>query len=578
MKRSIFLKMFGGFGLLILAMSGLIALLSFATIRSHVQDNLAQELEYLGRALSRDVQGFLEQGQTADMDAFLKKEAKDIHARVTVIAPDGTVLADSERDPAGMENHRYRPEVAEALEGRIGKSLRYSMTVEEKMLYVGLPLESDGRVLGVLRLSLFMKTIDVLLGSLRTTIGRSILLMAVAALLMALLLSLNFTRPIRKLTAAARKVEAGGFGTRVALHSKDDFRELGLAFNLMTQRIETLFADLSRQKEGLANVMASIDEGLLVIDAEGCIVLANERFRKLIGEDTLEGKYFWEVVRKPKIQEFIVRLQTERRRLSAEVRADEKTLLCTGGPLDDRGGIVLTVHDITDLKNMEIVKKDFIVNASHELRTPLAAILGAVETLEEGPGKINVFSLEILKRHAARLRAIVEDLLKLAELEEKGYRLERGDVDLRELARNVVQILTPRLKEKGLEARIDAPEGLPHLKADPFLLEQMLINLVDNAIKYTEKGGITISLAADARDGILTVRDTGTGIPDEHLPRIFERFYVVDKSRSRKVGGTGLGLSIVKHIVQLHGGSISVASEVGQGTTFTVRLPLQASA
>jgi len=414
MKKSMFLKMFGGFGLLILGMSGLIALLSFATIRSHVQDNLAQELEYLGRALSRDVQGFLEQGQTADMDAFLKKEAKDIHARVTVIAPDGTVLADSEKDPAGMENHRYRPEVTEALEGRVGKSLRYSVTVEEKMLYVGLPLESDGRVLGVLRLSLFMKTIDVLLGTLRTTIGRSILLMAVAALLLALLLSLNFTRPIRKLTAAAREVEAGRFGTRVALHSKDDFRELGFAFNLMTQRIETLFADLSRQKEGLANVMASIDEGLLVIDAEGRIVLANERFRKLIGEDAPEGKYYWEAVRKPKIQEFIARLQAERGRLSGEVRADEKTLLCTGGTLDDRGGIVLTVHDITDLKNIEIVKKDFIVNASHELRTPLAAILGAVETLEEGPGKINATSLEILKRHAERLKAIVEDLFKPA--------------------------------------------------------------------------------------------------------------------------------------------------------------------
>ncbi len=574
MKRSIFLKMFGSFGLLILAMSGLIALLSWATIRSHVQDNLAQELEYLGRALSADVRGFLALGRTADMDVFLKKEAQDIHARVTVVAPDGTVLADSERDPAQMENHRYRPEVMEALEGRIGKSLRYSVTVEEKMLYVGIPLESQGRVLGVLRLSLFMKTIDVLLSSLRTTIGRSILVMAVAALFLAFLLSLNFTRPIRKLTAAARDVESGRFGTRVTLHSKDDFRELGLAFNLMAQRIETLFADLSQQKEGLVNVMASIDEGLLVIDAEGRIVLANERFRKLIGEDAPEGKYYWEMVRKPKIQEFIARLQAERIRLTGEVRADEKTLLCTGGPLDDRGGVVLTVHDITDLKNIEIVKKDFIVNASHELRTPLAAILGATETLEDGPGKINAFSLEILKRHAERLRAIVEDLLKLAEIEEKGYRLEREDIDPRELAWNVLQILATRLKEKGLEAKIVASEGLPHLKADPFLLEQMLMNLVDNAIKYTEKGEIAISLAADARDIILAVRDSGAGIPAEHLPRIFERFYVVDKSRSRKVGGTGLGLSIVKHIVQLHGGSISVASEVGQGTTFTVRLPL----
>jgi two-component system phosphate regulon sensor histidine kinase PhoR len=283
------------------------------------------------------------------------------------------------------------------------------------------------------------------------------------------------------------------------------------------------------------------------------------------------------MVRKPKIQEFIARLQAERARLSGEVRADEKTLLCTGGPLDDRGGVVLTVHDITDLKNIEIVKKDFIVNASHELRTPLAAILGATETLEESPGKINAFSLEILKRHAERLRAIVEDLLKLAEIEEKGYRLERVAVDPGELVGNVARILAPRLKEKGLALRVEAPEGMPRLNADPFLLEQMLLNLVDNAIKYTERGEIVISLAADARDGLLVVRDTGAGIPAEHLPRIFERFYVVDKSRSRRVGGTGLGLSIVKHIVQLHGGTISVASEVGRGTTFTVRLPLAAS-
>jgi len=528
----------------------------------------------LGRALAADVQAFLDQGRPDDMDAFLKKEAKDIHARVTVIDPSGTVLADSETDPRKMENHKYRPEVTEALEGRIGRSLRYSVTVEQKMLYVGLPLEKDGRIVGVLRLSLFLKNIDVLLGSLRTTIGRTIVLMLLAALGLALLLSLSVARPIRKLTHAAREIEAGKFGTRVALHAKDDFFELGEAFNLMTGRIEALFCDVSRQKESLANILASIDEGLLAVDADGRVTLANEAFRKLVDVAAPEGKFYWEVIRKPRLQEFIARLQDESKRLSAEVRVDERTLLCTGGALDDQGGVVLTLHDITDLKNIEVIKRDFIVNASHELRTPLAAILGAAETLEEEPGRINAASLEILKRHAERLRAIVEDLLKLSELEERGYRLDRREIDPRELARNVVQILSPRFKEKGLEAKIESAEGLPVLKADPFLLEQALINLVDNAIKYTDKGSITICLAADARDYIIAVRDTGVGIPAEHLPRIFERFYVVDKSRSRKVGGTGLGLSIVKHIVQLHGGTVSASSEEGRGTEFTLRLPL----
>jgi len=574
MKKSIFLKVFGGYALILLAVGALIALFSFSTIRSHDQDLLAQDLEYLGRALAADVQAFLDQGRPDDMDAFLKKEAKVIHARVTVVDPSGTVLADSETDPRKMENHKYRPEVSEALEGRIGRSLRYSVTVEQKMLYVGLPLEKDGRIVAVLRLSLFLKDIDILLASLRTTIGRTIVLMLLAALGLALVLSLSVTLPIRKLTHAAREIEAGKFGTRVALHGKDDFFELGEAFNLMTARIETLFGDVSRQKESLANILASIDEGLLAVDAEGRVTLANEAFRKIADAAAPEGKFYWEVIRKPRLQEFIARLQGESKRLSAEVRVDEKTLLCTGGALDDQGGVVLTLHDITDLKNIEVIKRDFIVNASHELRTPLAAILGAAETLEEEPGRINAASLEILKRHAERLRAIVEDLLKLSELEERGYRLDRREIDPRELARNVVQILSPRFKEKGLEAKIESAEGLPVLKADPFLLEQALINLVDNAIKYTDKGSITICLAADARDYIIAVRDTGAGIPAEHLPRIFERFYVVDKSRSRKVGGTGLGLSIVKHIVQLHGGTVSASSEEGWGTEFTLRLPL----
>jgi two-component system, OmpR family, phosphate regulon sensor histidine kinase PhoR len=575
MRKTLFWKVFGGSALIILGLGAVIALSSFSTIRSHYQDTLTQELESLGRALATDIRGYLERDQAAEMDAYVKRISRDIQARVTVIAADGKVLADSERDPGQMENHKYRSEVTDALEGRIGKSLRYSVTIEEKMLYLGLPLEINGRVTAVIRLSLFMRNVDVLLGSLRVGIGRAIALMTLAGLLMAFFLSLSVARPIRKLTRAAGEVEAGRFDTRVILHTKDDFFELGEAFNLMTGRIGALFAESSRQKESLANILASIDEGLLALDAEGRVVLANGAVRRILGELAPEGKYYWEVVRKPRLQEFISGILDEAKHLSAEVRVDDRTLLCTGGALDDRGGIVLTLHDITDLRNIEAIKRDFIVNASHELRTPLAAILGAAETLEDEPGRINAASLEILKRHAERLRAIVEDLLKLSELEEKGYRLERRDIDPGDLARNVLQILAPRFKDKGLEARIEAADGLPRLAADPFLLEQMLINLVDNAIKYTDKGSVTIALSADAREYVLAVRDTGAGIPAEHLPRIFERFYVVDKSRSRKVGGTGLGLSIVKHIVQLHGGTISAASEMGQGTTFTVRLPLR---
>lgn len=573
MKKPIFLKVFGGYVVIILAFSALIVLLSFATIRRHYQDTLAQELEYQSRALNVSVLPLVERGEAKDLDAFLKKIGKDIHARITVIDPQGLVLADSEKDPLQMENHRYRPEVTEALEGKIGKSLRYSVTVEENMLYVGLPIEKNGRVLGVLRMSLFMKTVDVLLHSVTAAIGRAVLITALGALLLAFLFSLHFTRPIRKLTGAARQVAAGNFQTRVTILHKDEFKELGGAFNSMTGQVHRLFSEVSRQKEELAQVIASIREGLVVMDKDGKVTMANDSFKDLIGEKKPEGKFHWEVIRRLKIQEFIERAMAGGSLVTEEVRLDDRHFLCTAGSLGPQGGFIITFHDLSDVKKIETMKKDFIVNASHELRTPLSAIMGAMETLVEDGSCSDRATLDILRRHAERLRNIVDDLLKLSELEDKGFNLDIKDIDIRQVADSVLQLFSARFKDKGLTAEIRAAANLPRLQADAYQVEQMLINLVDNAVKYTEKGGVVISLKADPREFIIDVADTGSGVAPEHLPRLFERFYVVDKSRSRKLGGTGLGLSIVKHIVQAHGGTISVASAEGKGTTFTVRLP-----
>ncbi|MCX6564024.1 MAG: HAMP domain-containing protein [Candidatus Aminicenantes bacterium] len=347
MKKPIFLKVFGGYVVIILAFSVLIVLLSFAQIRRHYEGTLAQELEYQGRALNVNVFPMIESGDTKGLDAFLKKIGKDIHARVTVIDPQGLVLADTEKDPAQMENHRYRPEVAEALEGKTGKSLRYSITAEEKMLYVGLPIEKDGRVLGVLRMSLFMKNIDVLLHSLTMTIGRAVLITAFGALLLALLFSLHFTRPIRKLTGAARQVAGGNFQTRVTILNKDEFKELGSAFNSMTVQVHQLFKEVSRQKEELAQVIASIREGLVVMDKDGKITMANAGFKDLIGEKKPEGKFHWEVIRRPKIQEFIERARTGGGLVTEEVRFDDRHFLCTAGSLGPQGGLIITFHDLS---------------------------------------------------------------------------------------------------------------------------------------------------------------------------------------------------------------------------------------
>ncbi|MCX5810579.1 MAG: ATP-binding protein, partial [Proteobacteria bacterium] len=234
---------------------------------------------------------------------------------------------------------------------------------------------------------------------------------------------------------------------------------------------------------------------------------------------------------------------------------------------------IVLLHDITDFKNLERMKKEFIANISHELRTPLTAIKGFVETLEDEEDVKNKRYLEIIKRHADRLIHIVGDLLLLSENEEKGAELELEEVSLKNIIENVLKIFENRAKEKNININVTIQDTLPFIQADPFKLEQMFINLIDNAIKYTEEGEITISITENNGLIVINVRDTGIGISNEYLPRIFERFYVVDKSRSKRLGGTGLGLSIVKHIVNLHGGTIDVESTPGKGTQFIITLP-----
>jgi two-component system phosphate regulon sensor histidine kinase PhoR len=556
------------------AISVLILAFFLSTTRKHYEETLAQELENLGRALSHDVGLYLEKNEVRELDAYLKKVGRDIHARVTVIDPQGVVLADTEKDPATMENHRYRPEVSQALEGKVGRSLRFSYTVEEQMMYVGLPLELQGSVRAVVRLSLFLKNIQVLLHDLRWTIGRSVLFTAVLALLAALLFSLHLTRPIDKLTKASRQVAAGDFQTRVRIRNKDEFRELAESFNAMIDRTARLISDISLQKEELSNILASMGEGLAVLDKDGKVSLANEAFKKLIPNISVEGKFIWELLRSPQVQDLVKRAKDERHGLSQEIRLDDQVFFCTASYLRLQEGIVLTFYDLSEIRKVEEMKKDFIVNASHELRTPLSAILGAAEMLEDEKVGFNRMAMDILKRHAARLNLLVADLLKLSELEDKGFRLDIRDVDVKGIAEGVLQIYEPKIEAKGLKSQLFADPDLRAVKADPFQIEHLLINLVDNAVRYTERGEITITLKTEAQALVIEVRDTGIGISEEHLPRVFERFYVADKSRSRQLGGTGLGLSIAKHIVQLHGGNIQVESTPGKGTKFRVFLPL----
>jgi two-component system phosphate regulon sensor histidine kinase PhoR len=368
-------------------------------------------------------------------------------------------------------------------------------------------------------------------------------------------------------------VAAGDFSTRIFVRNRDELGELARSFNLMTARIETLFTELSRQKEELNSIISSIDECILALDAEGRVLFSNQSLRDLVNNQDVEGKFFWEAVRKEPFIELVKRSQANHQDHSLEIDFDGKTYLCQCVYLESRREMVVTFYDLTRIKNVEQIKKDFVDNVSHELRTPLAAIKGYVETMEDGVDGENRHYLEIIKRNTDRLVNIVQDLLVLSELEEREIALQKEEVEIRPLLENVLMIFKDAAQKKRLSLELEAGEKLPRIMGDPFKLEQMFINLVDNAVKYTETGEVRVTAKEDGDSLLIEVRDTGIGIPEKQRSRIFERFYVVDKSRSKSVGGTGLGLSIVKHIAQLHDAEISAQSTDGEGTTFSIRFP-----
>jgi len=578
MKRSFFSKIFIGYLLIILALSSLILVLSLKTIREFYRDTLTDHLKALGYTLNPEVADLLDTGRTNQLDGFIKNLGTKIHTRVTIIDKDGTILADSDENPKSMENHSHRPEVVEALQGKTGKSIRFSSTANRDMLFVAVPIEKDGKTTGVIRTSLFLKDIDNLLTKLNYHVAWVSLVIVLIALLGAFLISNSVVRPIRHLTLAAKKVASGDFSVRVFLKTKNELRVLADSFNRMNEEMEKMFLELGQQKEDLKSIIDSLQEGLLVLDKQGKVIRSNESFRKIIGDQAVEGKFYWEIMRNPRLAELLKKAGTEKTNFVEELKLGDRIFMCSVTLLKGGEEIVSIFHDITEIKDIEKIKKDFVINVSHELRTPLTAIKGYAETLRKevdtAPGKKY---LETVERNTDRLINIVNDLLQLSNLEEKAV-LELENIDLGGFLENTIRIFDQRLKDKQLSLVIDVKENLPSIKADRFKLEQMLLNLLDNAVKYTDRGEITVSMDVHGKRMHIQVRDTGIGIPKDDIPRIFERFYVVDKSRSRKSGGTGLGLSIVKHIVLLHHGTIDIESALSKGTTVTVTLPTDLSA
>jgi len=512
--------------------------------------------------------------------------------RLTVILPSGVVIGDSDEDPSRMENHADRPEVAEALAGRVGQSDRLSHTVDERMMYVAVPIMRDATVLGVIRASVPVTAVDKVLSAIQIKIGLGGLAIVLLTAWLSYFVARRISQPLEEMRAGAERFASGELGHKLRVPSTQEFGATAAAMNSMAAQLNDRINAVVRQRNELEAVLSSMVEGVLAVDTDERVININHAAAELIGVKPEEavGRTLQEVARNAELQQFVADALVSPISIESDIvlhGASQKILQAHGAVLRDSNsnaiGALVVLNDITRLRKLENIRRDFVANVSHELKTPITSIKGYVETLLDSPPDTPEETrrfLEIIVKHSDRLHNIIEDLLTLSRLEEEDEerrRIALEDTSLRGVLNGAIQVCAAKAESKTISILLQCDENLS-IRVNPPLLEQALVNLIDNALKYTDaEGTVTVSGRRGNGGVVVEVRDTGSGIPKEHLTRIFERFYRVDKARSRKAGGTGLGLAIVKHIAQAHGGSVSVESTPGKGSAFFIHIPLTAT-
>ncbi len=526
-------------------------------------------------------------GDSDDLQALCQRLGTESGTRLTVIAPDGKVLADSNESPDSMDNHATRPEVAEAMKGMAGASTRFSYTVNEKMVYIALPGNNPPGAY-IIRASFPLTSIDATIGTIYRRMGWAVLIVTTFAALLSWLVSKRLVQPIIALKAGAARFACGDFGKQLSVPDSEEFGSLAEALNEMARQCAFRIEAMEQQRNEQDAVFSSMMEGVFAVDSELRIISMNEAASTLLRVDAnaIKGRPILEAVRNTALRDFVQGALTSQTPVEAELSVGQREpllLKAQGAMLHDGSGramgAVVVLNDITRLRRLEEVRQDFVANVSHELKTPITSIKGFVETLldDPAPSPDNVRRfLQIVEKQANRLDAIIEDLLSLSRLEQtKGatsLKIEQAPV--LPVINAAVELCQHQADQRAIRIQVECP---PELKAaiNPPLLEQGLVNLINNAVKYSEDGQAVLIRALE-EDGVLVIHvvDEGTGIHANELDRIFERFYRIDKARSRDLGGTGLGLSIVKHIAQAHSGVVSVVSTPGEGSTFSLRFPL----
>lgn len=575
---------------LVITLASLVSGLWYASTRLEnlLRKQTESDLRTLATLMQPQVRSHLSPIDPWKIDSICKELGAAPPVRYTVILPSGKVVGDSEEDPSRMDNHLDRPEVSAALTGAFGVSTRWSPTLGKEMIYLAVPLKVEGKTQAVTRVAITLDSVQETRSTVLAEITLGGVLVAALAAVLGLLVAYRIKRPVEEMRQVAEAFGRGEFQFRLPASELRELASLSETMNRMAQELQLRMSTMEAQRNELEAVLSSMVEGVFGVDQEERVLGMNQAASRILGCDAswAKGRSIQEAIRNPSLQRFIKTAQSGGEPLEEDLvfYGEEEQILNAHATLlqaadGGHSGVLIVLHDVTRLRNLEKIRKDFVANASHEIKTPITAIKGFVETLRDGaaesPQDAERF-LGIIHKHVERLEAIVEDLLSLSRIEKEA---EREEIPLtvqplRDVLSAALQLCQGKASAKDIRMELACHEDLKAGINAP-LLEQAMVNLLDNAITYSEPGKPVRVVAGEGKDEILIhVQDEGCGIEKVHLGRLFERFYRVDRARSRKLGGTGLGLSIVKHIMEAHGGGhVSVESKPGKGSTFTLHLP-----
>jgi two-component system, OmpR family, phosphate regulon sensor histidine kinase PhoR len=558
------------------------------TLKQFYLEQSAEDLQARVHLFEAQISNYLTPIDEKSVDQLCKKIGPQAKTRLTVVLPSGKVIGDSKNDPATMDYHLDRPEIIEALKGHVGISTRYSRTLEKDMMYVGVPVKRNSHIIAIMRTSVPLDPIDETLKNIEIKIVLGGLFIAIIAAILSLLVSRLISRPIEEIKKGAESFARGEFEHRLPVFTSEELGSLSETMNQMAVELQKRINGMREQRNELEAVLSSMVEGIMAVDNEQKIISINKAAAQILGAipSEVQNRSIQEVFRNTDLQNFVSSALSSDETVEKDITLygdNERILNAHSATLHDAKGksvgALIVLNEVTTLRRLETIRRDFVANVSHEIKTPITAIKGFVETLRDTAMENREDAerfLTIIEKHVDRLNAIIEDLLSLSRIEQG---VEKEEINLIESRiKNIIvasaQLFEGKASSKNIEIVISCDEDLK-AKVNPPILEQAVSNLLDNAIKYSDNDStVNVEVKQTIGETIISVHDHGCGIEKEHLSRLFERFYRADKARSRKLGGTGLGLAIVKHIAQAHQGYVDVESTPNKGSSFSVHLPI----